>query len=55
MYRMHIDSKVVFPRSFSSFSIWEKAEMEADARRRVGGSGIRVSESEKVHDGEDRM
>jgi hypothetical protein len=38
MYGMHIDSEVAFPRSFSSFSIWEKAEMEADARRRVGAA-----------------
>ena len=41
MYGMLIDSKVVSPRSFSSFSICEKAEMGADARRRVGAAELR--------------
>lgn len=35
-----MDIKIVLPRSFSSFSTWKEAEMEAAARRGVEAVGL---------------
>lgn len=50
-----MDTKMVLSRSFSSFSTWKEAEMEAAARREVEAVGLESPRVQRLKVGEQIM